>query len=71
MALAADLHWVKGGCVLDGAVRVERLGVTLRDVRGSGPIDDLRERLTQNGTLIRIREQLLRDKTANVLLERL
>jgi hypothetical protein len=43
MAVAADLHWVKVGFVLDAAVTVDRHGLTARDLKGGGPIDDLRE----------------------------
>jgi trigger factor len=35
------------------------------------PIDTLKARLTQEGGLARIREQLKREKTASVLYERL
>lgn len=71
---------VKAQLILDKIAQEEKLTVDDADVdkelqmaalQSREPIDDLRERLTQNGTLIRIREQLLRDKTANVLLERL
>ena len=40
-------------------------------VRTREPLDALKVRLTQDGGLARIREQLLRDKTASVLYERL
>jgi Type II secretion system (T2SS), protein N len=43
MALAADLHWVKVGFVIDAAVTVDRHGFVARDVNGGGPIDDLRD----------------------------
>jgi hypothetical protein len=43
MAIAADVHWVKVGFVIDAAVTVDRHGLIARDVRGGGPIDDLRE----------------------------
>jgi Type II secretion system (T2SS), protein N len=43
MTLSADLHWVKVGFVVDGAVTLDRRGMTARTVRGSGPIEDLRE----------------------------
>jgi trigger factor len=35
------------------------------------PLDTLKVRLTEDGGLARIREQLRREKTANLLLERL
>jgi hypothetical protein len=41
MAVAADLHWVKAGFVIDAAVTVDRRGLVARDVKGGGPIDDL------------------------------
>jgi hypothetical protein len=37
----ADLHWVKGGFALDGAVAADRSSMTLADLRGGGPIEDL------------------------------
>jgi hypothetical protein len=43
MSLAADLHWVKGASVIDGAVSVDRAGFTAHDVRGGGPLEDLRD----------------------------
>jgi hypothetical protein len=43
MALAADLHWVKVGFVIDAAVKVDRQGFTARDIKGGGPIEDLRD----------------------------
>ena len=41
-AVAADLHWVNVGFVLDGAVSVDRHGFTAHGVKGGGPIADLR-----------------------------
>jgi hypothetical protein len=41
--LAADLHWVKVGFVVDAAVNVDRHGFTARDIKGSGPIEDLHD----------------------------
>jgi len=43
MAVAADLHWVKVGFVIDATVNVDRRGLVARDVKGGGPIDDLRD----------------------------
>ena len=43
MSVAADLHWVKVGFVIDAAVILDRQGLTAHDVRGSGPIADLRD----------------------------
>jgi type II secretion system (T2SS) protein N len=42
MALSADLHWVKVGFVIDAAVTIDRHGFAARDVKGGGPIEDLR-----------------------------
>jgi hypothetical protein len=38
---ATDLHWVKGGFVLDGTVDAERGSVAASDIKGGGPIADL------------------------------
>ena len=43
LAVAADLHWVKVGFVVDAALEVDRLGFTARAVKGSGPIQDLQD----------------------------
>lgn len=43
MAVAADLHWVKVGFVIDAAVKVDRLGFTAHALKGGGPIEDLRD----------------------------
>jgi hypothetical protein len=43
MDVAADVHWVKAGFVVDAAVDIDRLGLTARAVKGGGPIEDLRE----------------------------
>jgi|SRR5450631_645815 len=43
MAVAADLHWVKVGFVIDAAVRIDRQGIAARDIKGGGPIDDLQD----------------------------
>lgn len=43
MTLAADLHWVKGGFVIDAAVTLDRRGFTAKDVKGGGPIEDLHD----------------------------
>jgi Type II secretion system (T2SS), protein N len=39
----ADLHWVEGGFVLDGAVDADRTGLAASGVEGGGPIADLRD----------------------------
>jgi hypothetical protein len=43
LTLAADLHWVKVGFVADGAVEVDRHGLTAQGVAGGGPIEDLQD----------------------------
>jgi hypothetical protein len=43
MDVAADVHWVKVGFVVDAAVNIDRQGFTARAVRGGGPIEDLRD----------------------------
>jgi hypothetical protein len=39
----ADLHWVKGGFVLDGVVGLDRTGLDASGVEGGGPIADLQD----------------------------
>jgi Type II secretion system (T2SS), protein N len=39
----ADLHWVKGGFVLDGAVDLDRTGLAASGIEGGGSITDLRD----------------------------
>src|ERR1700682_5367151 len=43
MDVAADVHWVKVGFVVDAAVNIDRHGLTAHAVRGGGPIEDLRD----------------------------
>jgi hypothetical protein len=43
MDVAADVHWVKVGFVIDAAVDLDRRGLTAHAVRGGGPIEDLRD----------------------------
>jgi hypothetical protein len=43
LAVAADLHWVKVGFVIDAAVTLDRRGFTAQDVKGGGPIEDLQD----------------------------
>jgi hypothetical protein len=43
MNLAAELHWVKVSFVIDGTVDIDRHGFSARDIRGGGPIEDLRD----------------------------
>jgi hypothetical protein len=41
LTLSADLHWVKVGFVADGTADVTRQGLTLQNLQGGGPIEDL------------------------------
>jgi hypothetical protein len=43
MRVAAQLHWVKAGFVMDGDVSIDRRGFTARAIKGAGPIEDLRD----------------------------
>src|SRR5882672_7471071 len=43
MTVNADVHWVKLGFVLDAAVKVDRHGFAAHDIKGGGPIEDLRD----------------------------
>jgi len=39
--IVADLHWVKRGFVLDGAVDADRSALRASNIQGGGPIEDL------------------------------
>ena len=43
MTVAADLHWVKVGFVIDATVKVSRQGLDLHAVKGGGPIENLQD----------------------------
>jgi len=43
LAVAADLHWVKIGFVIDGAARIDPHGVSAHAVKGGGPVEDLHD----------------------------
>ncbi len=43
LGLAADLHWVKVGFVVDGAATVDRGGLSAGGITGGGPIEDLHD----------------------------
>src|SRR6202165_6145618 len=43
MEVAADVHWVKVGIVVDAAVKIDRQGLTAHAVKGGGPIEDLQD----------------------------
>ncbi len=71
---------VKSLLILDRIADAENIGVSdeevnqeleLLSLRLREPLDALRVRLTQDGSMARIREQIRRDKTATLLYERL
>jgi trigger factor len=71
---------VKGTLVLDRIADVENIQVSEEELERElqvislqtrEPLEHLRDRLTREGSLNRIREQLRREKTGNVLVERL
>ena len=71
---------VKGTMVLDRVADAEKIEVSDDEVERElqvislqtrEPLENLRERLTREGNLARIREQLRREKTGNLLVERL
>jgi type II secretion system (T2SS) protein N len=41
LRVSADVHWVKGGFVADGALDADSKGLTLTHVQGGGPVDDV------------------------------
>lgn len=43
LRLDADLHWVKGGFILDSSADVGRNDVVASEIRGGGPIADLKD----------------------------
>jgi trigger factor len=74
------MNEVKGTIVLDRIADAENLQVgddeverelQLISLQTREPLETLRERLTREGNLARIREQLRREKTGNLLVERL
>jgi trigger factor len=71
---------VKSNILLDRIANAENINVSdeeldselqMAALQAREPIDALRTRLTADGGLARIREQLRREKTANLLYERL
>jgi trigger factor len=71
---------VKSVLILDHIADAENIGVSEEEInqelellalRLREPLDTLRVRLTQDGSIARIREQIRRDKTAKLLYERL
>ncbi len=74
------LNEVKSSLILDRIAQTENIQVTdeefetqlqLLAYQAREPLETLRKRLTDDGGLARIREQLLREKTVNQLFERL
>jgi hypothetical protein len=43
LRIAADLHWVKGGFVIDGTADLNRDTLVASNIQGGGPIEDLRD----------------------------
>jgi hypothetical protein len=41
LSVAADVHWVKIGLLIDASVEVDRHGFKAHDVKGGGPIENL------------------------------
>lgn len=71
---------VKTNILLDKIAEAEGISVTeeeldrdlqLAALQSREPVETLRRRLTEDGGLVRIREQMKREKTANLLYERL
>jgi trigger factor len=71
---------VKTNLLLDKIAEAEELTVSeeeldrelhLAALQSKEPVETLRHRLTEDGGLVRIREQMKREKTANLLYERL
>jgi trigger factor len=71
---------VKASMILDRIAEVEGIAINEEDVdrellmlsiQSREPLEALRERLTQDGGLDRIREQMRREKTGNVVYEKL
>jgi trigger factor len=74
------LNEVKSSLILDRIAAVENVEVTeeefdtqlqLLSYQAREPLETLRKRLTEDGGLARIREQILREKTVNQLFEKL
>jgi hypothetical protein len=43
LGVAADVHWVKGASLIDAEVSVDSKGFIAHNVRGGGPLEDLRD----------------------------
>jgi trigger factor len=75
----AALNEVKGSLILDRIAELEHIELAEEEVETQlqllsyqtrEPLETLRKRLTEDGGLARIREQIRRDKTVNLLFER-
>jgi trigger factor len=74
------MNELRGSLILDRIAAVENIEVADEEMESQlqllayqarEPIETLRKRLTEDGGLTRIREQLRREKTVNQLFERL
>jgi trigger factor len=74
------LNEVKGSLLLDRIAEEEKIEVSdaevdreleLLSLQMREPLDTLRKRLTDDGSLARIREQIRREKTGSLLYEKL
>ncbi len=74
------LHEVKGLLILDRVAELEKIALDEEEVEEQlqrlsyqtrEPMETLRKRLTEDGGLARIREQMRRDKVVNLLFERM
>ena len=74
------LNEVKGSMILDKIADDEKIEISADEVeqelqiialQSREPVEALRARLTEDGSLARIREQLRREKTGNLLYDRL
>ncbi|MDP9084306.1 MAG: type II secretion system protein N [Pseudomonadota bacterium] len=43
LAVAVDLHWVKGGSVLEASANFDRHGFAASGIKGGGPLEDLHD----------------------------
>jgi hypothetical protein len=43
LAVVADIHWVKVGFVIDGTVEFDGHSISAHDIKGGGPIGDLKD----------------------------
>jgi len=75
----AALNEIKGLLILDRVAELEHVALTDEEVETQlqllsyqmrEPLESLRKRLTEDGGVTRIREQMRRDKTVNLLYER-